>query len=42
MSSRGIASAEVDMPVEVRSPHVVLGVKPVYFPGALALLKQLE
>ena len=42
MSSRGVASIEVDVPIEVRSPRVVWGVKPVYFPGALALLKQLE
>lgn len=41
-SSRGIASIEVDVPLEVRSPRVVWGVKPVYFSGALALLRQLE
>lgn len=42
ISSRGIASIEVDVPIEVRSPCGVWGVKPVYFPGVLALLRQLE
>lgn len=42
VSSSGIALAEVDVPIEVRSPGVVQGVKQAYFPGALALLRQLE
>lgn len=34
--------AKVDVPIEVGSPRVVWGAKPVDFPGALALLRQLE